>query len=164
MYSVWLTPGQEDTDYLKKIIQQLSERYQSPLFSPHLTVYSGIHDVSQNHISEFNRMLKHVNKIPIQLESVRYSPILWKTLFLHIKQMKELTRVNDEMKRIFHSDTKNDFNPHISLIYKIMGTDEKQKLINQLALKTNYMLGRLQIVKTGKDVESWSVIYEKELR
>ncbi len=164
MYSVWLTPGQEDTHYLKKIIQQLGERYQSPIFSPHLTVYSGIYDVSQNHISELNRMLKHVKKIPIKIKSLQYSSLLWKTLFLQIKQTRELNRVNDEIEKIFHSDTKYNFNPHISLIYKIMGTDDKQKLINQLTLKTNYMLGGLQIVKTGKDVESWSLIYEKKLR
>ena len=109
-------------------------------------------------------MLKHVKKIPIKIKSLQYSSLLWKTLFLQIKQTRELNRVNDEIEKIFHSDTKYNFNPHISLIYKIMGTDDKQKLINQLTLKTNYMLGGLQIVKTGKDVESWSLIYGKKLR
>ena len=42
MISIWLCPTHEDELYLQKIINKLSENYNSPIFLPHCTLLGGI--------------------------------------------------------------------------------------------------------------------------
>ncbi|MFB5605801.1 MAG: hydrolase, partial [Nitrosarchaeum sp.] len=39
MHAIWLTFSKNDRDYLKKIIDQIAEKYNAPKFEPHITVY-----------------------------------------------------------------------------------------------------------------------------
>ncbi len=39
MHAIWLTFSKGDREYLKKIIDEISEKYHAPKFEPHITVY-----------------------------------------------------------------------------------------------------------------------------
>jgi len=40
LISIWLTPVEEDGNHLQKLIQELAEEYEAPIFPPHCTLYS----------------------------------------------------------------------------------------------------------------------------
>ena len=39
MHAIWLIFSKSDRDYLKNIIDKISEKYQAPKFEPHITIY-----------------------------------------------------------------------------------------------------------------------------
>ena len=39
MFAIWLLPNEKDTIYLEKIINNLSLKYDSPKFLPHITIH-----------------------------------------------------------------------------------------------------------------------------
>ena len=95
MISIWLCPTHEDELYLQKIINKLSENYNSPIFLPHCTLLGGIKlnefdleniiDISIDNIGLIKIKLV---KIPIKTPLVLF--LFQMNLFLYMVQKVNL--------------------------------------------------------------------------
>ena len=85
MFVIWLTFEKEDEDYLEKIINKLSKKYNSILFKPHITIW-GLTKI------ELNKIIKTCKNIAIEIQSfnveflnISHSKKFWKTVFVNLK-------------------------------------------------------------------------------
>ncbi|MFB5629281.1 MAG: hydrolase, partial [Nitrosarchaeum sp.] len=67
------------------------------------------------------------------------------------------------LKKHFEKILKYQFNPHISLIYKILSSEEKNKIINELKIKNEFRVDKLAIQKFSPDIEKWEIVKEYSL-
>jgi len=163
MHAIWLTFSKNDRDYLKKIIDELSEKYQAPKFEPHITVY-GLVDSEMSLIESIAKEATlNCNSFLVKKSEILQSEELWKTVYVELKMNNQLELIHKNLKKHFEKVSKYEFNPHISLIYKILPIEEKIKIINELDIKNEFMIDKLVVQKFFPEVEKWKIVKEYNL-
>ena len=160
MHAIWLTFSKSDREYLKNIIDRISEKHQSPKFEPHITIYGLI----DSEISLIETIAKEItlnqNSFLVKKSEILQSDELWKTVFIELKTSQQLESIHKKFKKYFEKISKYEFDPHISLIYKILPTEERIKIINELNIKREFVVSKLAIQKFFPDIEKWKIVKE----
>lgn len=163
MYAIWLTFSKSDRDYLKNVIDTISKKYNSPKFEPHITVYGLINSKLDLINNVINEVAQNCNSFVVKKSNVSHSEELWKTIFIELKMNQQLKLVNENLQKHFEKILKYEFNPHISLIYKILPKEEKIKIINELNLKNEFVVDTIAVQEFFSDIEKWKIVKKHEL-
>ena len=164
MYAIWLTFSQNDKKYLRKIIKKIAKKYDAPEFEPHITIY-GLIDREINLIKKILKKIAKNNKLFISKKiKILQSKNLWKTIYIELENKKEFTKIYQNLKEHFEQIEKYEFNPHISLVYKKLSTEEKTKIINQLNIKQEFTIEKIVILKFFPEIEKWKIIEKYDLQ
>jgi 2'-5' RNA ligase len=166
-FSVLLVPEEKDKNYLSKIIESLADKYSSPVFVPHLTLFGGITINFDELKSIINDVFKNTKPFTIKKTGINQSEAFFKTVFIEFERDEKLS----ELFKMFSQKTDgrdlSTFKPHISLMYKILPEDEKLKIISGLDIKNEFTIGSVYIVapkvgdKDFRDVDGWRIVYKK---
>src|SRR3989304_4406246 len=101
MHAIWLTFSKSDREYLKNIIDKISEKYQAPKFEPHITIYGLI----DSEISLIETIAKEItlnqNSFLVKKSEILQSDELWKTVFIELKTSQQLESIHKEFKKYF---------------------------------------------------------------
>ncbi len=163
MHAIWLTFSKNDREYLKKIIDEISEKYHAPKFEPHITVY-GLVDSEMSLIDNIAKEVTlNCNSFLVKKSEILQSDELWKTVYIELKMNSQLELIHKNLKKHFKKISKYEFNPHISLIYKILPIEEKIKIINELDIKNEFIINNLVVQKFFPDIEKWKIVKEYNL-
>jgi len=163
MYAIWLTFAKDDREYLRKIINEISKKYNAPKFEPHITVY-GLIDSKISHIEKIIKEISNnYNSFVVKKSEILQSENLWKTVYIELKTNNELDLIHKNLKNHFENISKYEFNPHISLIYKILSIKEKTKIVDKLNIKNEFTVDKLCIQKFFRDIEKWKIVREYNL-
>ena len=164
MYAIWLTFSQNDKEYLRKIITNIAKKYDAQEFEPHITIY-GLIDIEINLVKKILKKIARNNKSFISKKIKIYqSKNFWKTIYVELENQKEFTKIYQNLKECFEQIEKYEFNPHISLIYKILSTTEKTQIINQLDIKKEFVIEQIVILKFFPEIEKWEIIEKYDLQ
>ena len=117
MFSIWLVPSMEDSDYLNKIITKLSNIYNTPLFMPHCTLWSKVKLAQSQLCSIIETSIKGIKPFSIKVTGSAYSQSYSKTLFLNLEKNKLIYLLYDRIQNELSNNFHDQFDPHISLIY-----------------------------------------------
>ena len=96
MHAIWLTFSKNDRDYLKKIIDEISEKYNAPKFEPHITVYGLIDSEMRLIDSIAKEVILNCNSFLIKKSEIKESiikKILEKSSSEKIKKLSEKKEV-----------------------------------------------------------------------
>lgn len=153
-FSIWLLPIDSDHNYLSKIIQSLSKKYDAPCFHPHCTLFSTF-----NNINSARKIIDqiHLDFFDVEVRRISQSSDIWKTVFIELKNSSQLQNLNCLLKGLKDEDYL--FSPHISLIYKLLDVNKRKKIIQSLSIKKSFSFGKISIVNTAGHVESWETVY-----
>jgi 2'-5' RNA ligase len=163
MHAIWLTFSKSDRDYLKNVIDVISEKYDAPKFEPHITVY-GLIDSKLSLIDDVvNEVAQNSNSFLVKKSEILQSEILWKAVYIELEMNQKLELVHKNLKKHFEKILKYEFNPHVSLIYKILPTEEKIKIINELDIEKEFIVNKIAIQEFFPNIEKWKIIKEYEL-
>ena len=163
MHAIWFSFSKSDKEYLKKIIDEISERYHAPKFEPHITVY-GLVDSEMSLIDSIAKEVTlNCNSFLVKKSEILQSEELWKTVYIELRMNNQLESIHKNLKKHFEKISKYEFNPHISLIYKILPIEEKIKIINELDIKNEFMINKLVVQKFFPDIEKWMIVKEYNL-
>ncbi len=149
-YSIWLEPASKDARYLRKIMQNISEKYNAPMFDPHITLYGEIAKLST--AKKMVRQCK-VSQMRLRCTGMGHSENLWKTLFINVKNDKNLKLVYGILQA--NLEHKYEFKPHISLVYGRLDVKNKKCLARELKIKHSITFDRISIIKSSADVSKW---------
>ena len=98
MFAIWLLPDTNDTKYLSRIIANLSCKFNSPEFLPHITIY-GLVDVCLSLIEDaITNAISNLNSFIVKKSEINYSDNIWKTIFINIIPNQELESINESTK------------------------------------------------------------------
>ncbi len=163
MHAIWLTFSKNDRNYLKKIIDEISYKYNAPKFEPHITVY-GLVDSEMSLIDNIAKeVILNCNSFVVRKSKILQSEELWKTVYIELKMNNQLELIHKNLKKHFEKISKYEFNPHISLIYKILPLEEKIKIINELDIKSEFIIDKLVVQKFFPDIEKWKIVKKYDL-
>jgi len=161
MFAVWLL---FDDDCISQIIKNLSERYDSPAFVPHITIYGLVNTNKKTIEKAILDSIKTINSFTVEKNTISCSDNIWKTIFIEIKLSDYLKKINKKLTEHLMQYNKYEFDPHISLIYKKMNLNEKQKLVNNLNVGMKFKINRICIQQFSENIEEWKIIQEYQLK
>ena len=101
MHAIWLTFSKNDRDYLKKIIDEISEKYNAPKFEPHITVYGLIDSEMRLIDSIAKEVILNCNSFLIKKSEILQSDELWKTVYIELKMNNQLELIHKNLKKHF---------------------------------------------------------------
>jgi hypothetical protein len=152
----WLIPT--DRTFYQSLIHDLAQRYDAPIFQPHITLYSG--NFERNRILEF---LRTPIDITLEIDRIQYSDQFTKSLFIQLVSNPQLEQLSESIRTYFGSPYSLD--PHLSLIYADLDEAEKRSLSEEIRLLDRFIrFDRLTAIEvprkpqTREDVESWREI------
>lgn len=159
-YSIWLEFDINSASLIRQIIENLSSKFNSPLFDPHLTLLPGIEDDENELISHFSHFVRDLSSFQIEIESVEHSDEFYKCVFLEVKKSNELMDLYSNSKLFFKKEGDKIFNPHISLIYAYLNSNKRMKILEELrAYQFNkYDVKKISLVKTIGLPSDWKHI------
>ena len=164
MYSIWITPIDEDKIYLSQIIQELACLHNTPIFPPHCTIWSQVYLPLNDLVSIVESSSQGIDSFIVKMKKISYSQSYAKTLFIQLYENKNLAILHQRIRSILGMKFHYEFDPHISLIYKAsMTTSEKKKIISILSIKQTFSMVNIEVNRTGDHIERWKSVYKTEL-
>src|SRR5262245_30044206 len=124
--SYWLVPAAQPLIFFQRLIETLARAQQAPPFTPQLTIYSVESPPTENPLRIISQAMSGVKEVRLRVGGILYSDQFTKTLFVQFHQSDFLTRITENMRRLSALPSAYELNPHLSLLYKHMPTDEKQ--------------------------------------
>ncbi|MBC8502033.1 MAG: hydrolase [Nitrosopumilus sp.] len=158
MYAIWLLFNKTDTKYLKKIIKEFSNEFDSPIFVPHITVYALLNLDIKLIKKIVKRSIQDIEPFIIEKSRIKESDEIWKTLFVEIKMNRELNAINNNLKFELIKSSKYKFSPHISLLYKKTKKKNRILSVKNLKIKTKFQIDKIGILKFSNNVNEWKII------
>jgi len=159
MFTVWLLLQKKDSKFISMIIKKLSQKYNSPEFLPHITIYGSVD--SRQAIEEAVKIsIEDLKPFKVRTIGIDYSNDVWKTIFINIELNHELNLINKKISRNLNPYSAYQFVPHISLIYKKIPVIEKRKIIDNIKIKKKFTIDKIAIQKYSDNVNEWKIVKE----
>lgn len=157
-------------DFFATLITELAQRFDAPRFEPHLTIYveKASHDRAARVIEE---VAADFGQMRMSVAGLRFSEEFFKTVFVQFFASAALTRLSEAVQSRSVDAGGYDRDPHLSLIYKTMSADGKNKLASSLRLPFDEVifdsLAAINVpseAQTAVAVERWEKVAERRLK
>jgi len=164
-FSLWLRPSQKKIDELTKIISKLSHHYGTTPFPPHITLLSGIEIDLGSIINTCKKISKQYKKFPIPLLGLDFTESFYRNLYIQAEKTPVLLELYEDITRQLKTEPKEEFLPHLSLLYGNIDPASKDKIKAKLeqAYTDNFHCQRLDIYATHAEIQTWHLIQAFEL-
>jgi 2'-5' RNA ligase len=160
----WLVPAEPALSYFRSLIRELAERFDGPVFGPHVTLYTTNSD-KENPAAVLQRTVAKCNTHRLSIAGIDFSDEFTKTLFVQFRPDAALTALSNNLRSASMDQSEFQLNPHLSLIYKTMSTAPKQEIVNFLSLpfdQVSFDSAKAVIsparIESRADVEAWKVV------
>ncbi|TYP93507.1 Cyclic phosphodiesterase-like protein [Fodinibius salinus] len=159
-YSLWLEPGGDIGYKLKEQIQKLSKKYETPKFSPHLTLLGSLKGSETELTSLTNTLASSGSPFTVHLTKAGYRDRFYQSLFIHAEESSELMELRNIATELFEV-VEDGFMPHLSLMYGDMAQDKKQRILNLIGREfyIRFKAKHLALVQTTGTPEQWKRIH-----
>lgn len=161
-YSIWLIPDGKARDILNSIINKFSKKYNSPYFQPHVTLIGEIEESENLIIEKACLLAQELYEFEIKLESYGQTEDYFRSLFLEAHKGRFILEANNKAREIFKVADKQQFLPHLSLIYGNLSNEAKEGMISEIkdSLPISFNVNKLHITSTLGEPKDWRIIKE----
>ncbi len=158
MFAIWFLPNEKDANYIEEIINKFSIKFNVPKFKAHLTIY-GLIDLDYDNIKKIvNESISGLSSFYVFKKGIEQSEDNWKSIFINIENNEKLVLTNKKLHEKFKKFEKNEFSPHISLLYGKFTKLEKFEILKKLKIKNKIKIDRIAILKFSNNVNEWKII------
>lgn len=165
----WLIPAEPARSHFRNLIQDLAERFDAPVFEPHVTIYvteSG----NENPMDVLRETFRNIQPSCLSVTAIDCSDEFTKTLFVQFRADAALAKLNESLRAASASQREYQLNPHLSLIYKTMPPETKVQLANSIRLpfeEVRFDSAKAVIspakIESRANVEAWRMVAEERL-
>jgi 2'-5' RNA ligase len=135
---------------LSRTIGQLSARYGTPNFSPHVTLLGGCRGLPRELISKSARLSATLRPFAIRLEEIDFREEYFRCVFVHASLTEQLRQANQAACQAFGRVREPAFMPHLSLLYGNFSRSLKEGVIEEMGgrLDMQFKVQRLDLYRT----------------
>lgn len=143
-------------DLLRDLVESLAQRFDAPVFEPHVTLLGGIRsDNEQTLIDSCATIAEKTAPFELSLTQTDMTSEYYRSLFVRIREQGALTELYKEA--VEQLEGRTEFMPHISLLYADLGRDEKADLIREIGKYWNETMTvrQMKLYDTTGQVRQW---------
>lgn len=131
-YSIWILPPEPVFDRLAQLITQISQRYSTPSFEPHVTLIGNLSLPEEEMLAATQRLANFLNPFTLQLTTAGFLNEYFRSLFITVEKTEELLGAHQKARTLFRSPQESKFFPHLSLMYGDFSHEIKEKIISNI--------------------------------
>lgn len=160
-YSIWLEPSGQYGAQLKKIIERLAGDFNSPVFSPHVTLAGGISGMEKTVVTGAKKLALDVPPFLLLLgREIICEPHWTRALAVRAQRTASLMEANAQARKTFDLQAQAAFDPHMSLLYTEAIPEEMRLQAAHLLFGRGVFGGRfrvdnLAVYRCDGPVENW---------
>lgn len=162
-YSLWLEPTGDTAYKLQERIKQLSKRYDTPLFSPHVTLLGGLTSSKTELEALTDTLSSSIRPFELTLTKAGYLNTFYQSLFIHVEQNEGLTHLHDNACRLFDcpEEYENEYMPHLSLLYGDLTRNQKEKILNNIGREfyIRFTVKKVVLMHTDGAPDQWKKVH-----
>jgi hypothetical protein len=156
----WLIPDKPEYEIYSESIELLSNRFNTPLFSPHMT-FGSLPDLPAEEIAPaFEHILDDLETLRFISDYIRCSATPYQNLVHQYKLDEQFRKVSKGLKSHLPGfEPKEEI--HISLMYGYVPCDiaEKQGTELETRLPLSTRISEIQIIGLAEKVSEWKVLH-----
>lgn len=165
IHSLWLMPTPADEAMLASIVGELSSRFSTPLFAPHLTLQGDTETTPAALERAITAAASSVAAFAEPVSIVEGSDAYFRSFYARFAVSAALAK----LKRALDPEGFANFMPHVSLLYGPVETAAKAAAIAEINARLAgraIRFDRIGIVTSGQDVPiaDWRVVASVALR
>lgn len=163
-YHIFLEPENQLRKKIQNIINNLSEEYSGPVFTPHVTLLARIQGDSDTEVIEKTKLLaQQMKAFSISLAGIDSRPAYFQACFLQLVNEALVVKYHERAKAIFGVIAQNTYMPHMSLFYGNLTKEQSGQIISEVDLSADrleFKVDALHVYRTPGAVETWEKIGE----
>lgn len=159
-YSLWFEPSGDIAYKLQERIKKLSEKHQTPVFSPHVTLLGSINGSETELTSLTNTLASPMSPFELELTKAGYLDTFYQSLFIHVEETGTLKELRNRACRLFNVD-EEEYMPHLSLLYGDLSRKEKQRILNLVGREFHirFTVKNIVLMQTDGKPDQWKRIH-----
>jgi 2'-5' RNA ligase len=159
-YSLWFEPNGEVAYKIGGYIRKLSKKYDTPLFSPHVTLLGGLSASEVELVPYTNMLAASITPFKLMLTRTGYRNRYYQSLFVHVEDTNRLQEIRDRACRLFGLENEA-YTPHLSLMYGDLSKEEKERILNLIGreFQIPFMVKSISLVNTSGEPISWRRVH-----
>ncbi len=127
---LWLLPPDEVRERFARLINDLAEANDTPVFDPHITLLEGLdgeEDLLRAHAQDLAAELR---PLELRLTETDYLDEFHRALFIRVEPVPALLAARAAAQKRFATMNKREFMPHMSLLYGKLTVPVKESLLD----------------------------------
>jgi 2'-5' RNA ligase len=158
-YSIQIVPNKNLLKELTDIVKQLSEKYHTPIFVPHMTIVGGFESDLKTIKQKLASIARTVTPLNLELGPISFSTTYFQSVFVRVNSTAGLMDLNLKIKKEFNLSN-NAFMPHISLVYDIPDMKTREKISKEIELKnTKFTATELGVITDSFNPDEWKTVF-----
>ncbi len=162
-FSVWLIPEEKHFGQFQELINRLAQENNSPTFVPHCTLVGKIVLDPIFSFAKIKTICNETKPISLSVSKLMSEKTLFKSLFIQIIKDKFVVDFQKKIANIFIKREPYHFDPHLSLMYKIVSDVKQKKITAGISLPDHINFDRISIVNTGETVDNWDSVFNQKI-
>jgi putative hydrolase of the HAD superfamily len=141
-------PAEPVASALQARVAELAGRYDSLVFEPHMTLYSGPSDDREalETLDFLRASFRPLTLVPFEIAQ---SSRLTKTLYIRLELSSEIAALADMLKRRAHLPSTSTLDdPHVSLLYQTLAEEERAALAREIPLPAPFAADGIAVIET----------------
>lgn len=165
-YSLWLEPDGNVAHRLQEKIRKLSNKYNTPMFEPHVTLIGTLEQSLPELIQLTDMLAGSLEPLELLLTKTGCGNTFYQSVFVHVDNSKGLRSARRLACRLFNVDDPEDYMPHLSLMYGDMTREEKERILNLMEreYQMRFTVRYVRLVKTEGLPEEWKKVHSAVFR
>lgn len=171
LVAFWLLPAEPDERRLTALIRRLAAEHGAPVFGPHVSLDVARLDSDESADAILDRLARSHAPVDAVAGPTRHGPDLFRSLYVPVRgdalgPLHEATRALCR-----HPDSAFQFQPHLSLMYKVVAEPVRAELVASESLTGQRIrFDRVAVVFPARraedfsDIEGWRVVARQMLR
>lgn len=155
-------PSLHDEEELQAVIDNLSSRFGSPRFRPHLTLFEEVRYSAQDLASIVLDASEGIRRFDAAIGAIETSALYFRSFYARFSACAPLHRLHEAVASRLGAAKRGDFVPHISLLYGADDTAAKRQAQLELTARLIHRpvrFDRVCVVASAKDIPiaDWAV-------
>jgi 2'-5' RNA ligase len=159
-YALWLQPNGDIACKLQEKIKKLSQKYDTPIFAPHVTLVSSLEASETEMISLTKTLASSLHPVELVLTKAGWQSDYYKSIFIHIQNNGELKWMYKTACQLFDLPDAEPYFPHLSLLYGNIELNEKERILNIIGREfyLRFSVNSIALMRIEEDPEEWKKI------
>lgn len=164
-YHLWLVPQGRALRHLQGVVDRLSKAHDGPVFTPHVTLLSGL-SANEGSLIEKNRWLAAgLEPFNLDLTVPEVGRTFFQCIYMRVAKNPSLSRIHQAAAKAFALPV-DDYMPHLSLYYGDVSPERRAIILATVPAKAkcSFSVESIQLIRAdGRRPADWHCVDEAPL-
>jgi len=155
--SLWLVPDGPEAQAIAALIGELSARFGTPSFPPHVTLLPGLSADAESVVARSRELAGSLRDLSIRFEGLEHSAEFFRALVVRIAPDLPILDARRRAQMAFPAEPAGPFMPHLSLLYGALPVETRRHLAAEAreSAPEAIVLRHLEVVVTEGPPTRW---------